>query len=203
MPSIRKLHSTNAKLLVIFIVAHLANHMIALIGVKNHLSTLETLRLIYRFSIIEWLLLALFASQIVLGLILAKKRWKTKIPWARAQLISGLIVGFFLIQHLGALLNMRFAFSDVDTNFYWAASVATTWPLNLYFIPYYFVGVAAIFIHIACALHFRGFSLAIVKATSVAGFICATAIVLSVSGSLYTIELPIEHKKYIESFYRP
>ena len=203
MPSIRKLHSTNAKLLIVFIVAHLANHLIALTGIENHLSTMEALRLVYRLPMIEWLLLILFASQIILGLLLARKRWKPKTPWARAQLISGLIVGFFLTQHIGALLNVRFAFIDLDTNFYWAASVATTWPLNLYFIPYYFIGVAAIFIHIACALHFRGFSPTIIKVTVIAGFACAAGIVLSVSGSLYSIELPIEHKEYIKNFYNP
>ena len=203
MPSVRKLHSTNAKLLMVFIVAHLANHLIALTGIENHLSSMEALRFVYRLPIIEWLLLILFAIQIILGLLLARKRWKPKTSWARAQIISGLIVGFFLTQHIGALLNVRFAFIDLDTNFYWAASVATTWPLNLYFIPYYFIGVAAIFIHIACALHFRGFSPAVVKVTVIAGLACAAGIILSVSGSLYSIELPIEYKEYIESFYNP
>ncbi len=39
------------------------------------------------------------------------------------------------------------------TNFYYAAAGMHVAPFQYYFVPYYFLAVAAIFGHIACAMH--------------------------------------------------
>lgn len=91
--------------------------------------------------------------------------------WARAQAYAGLAIGGFLVQHVGAALYVRHV-AHLDTNFYWAASVIYRTPLAVYLGPYYFVGVAALFVHAAVA----------------------PLIVLSLAGAFYPIHLPAGYR---------
>jgi len=68
---------------------------------------------------------------------------------------SGAILLLFLVQHVGAALYVRAFLPSIDTNIYWAASVVHSKPLSLYFGPYYFLGVSAVFLHIAAFVAWR------------------------------------------------
>ena len=54
-----------------------------------------------------------------------------------------------MINHVCAVLLGRYQ-GNVDTDFYFAAGVANTYPSKLFFIPYYTLSLVCVFAHIAC-----------------------------------------------------
>jgi len=73
-------------------------------------------------------------------------------------------------------------------------------PFQFFFVPYYFLGVLALFTHLGCALYWQLQAqtqavrrLAIVLPIS-AGFAAALLIVLSLAGVLYPVQIPPEYK---------
>ncbi|QIX60388.1 hypothetical protein FY528_00210 [Hymenobacter lutimineralis] len=156
MPSTLKIyHYWTGLLLAGFIFVHLANHLVALWSIPAHLATMNTLRTVYRHPVGEAALLLAVAGQIGTGLRLA---WRSRqLPpqplAARVQLFSGLYLAFFLLVHTGAVLSGRALF-NLDTNLYFAAAGLNTFPFTLFFVPYYFLAVVAVFLHVA-SLHYQ------------------------------------------------
>jgi hypothetical protein len=152
---IKSYHYWTGLLLAVFILVHLANHLVALWGVPAHLATMAALRKVYRHPAVEAGLLLAVAGQIFSGLRLYwLSRKQPQRPWAeRIQIFSGLYLAFFLLVHTSAVLSGR-ALLGLDTNLYFAAAGINTFPFSLFFIPYYFLAVAAIFLHVA-SLHYR------------------------------------------------
>jgi hypothetical protein len=106
---------------------------------------------VYRSPIGEAILLASVAAQAVSGI---GMMWQTRARkprgFMRAQRLAGAYLAFFLIVHTGAVLFGRLGFK-VDTNFYFGAATLVIPPLALFFAPYYFLAVVALFVHIAAA----------------------------------------------------
>jgi len=59
------------------------------------------------------------------------------------------------LQHVGAVLITRASSHSIDTNIWWAASVAGHPVLSVYFVPYYAVGILALFAHLAAVAALR------------------------------------------------
>lgn len=114
------------------------------------------LRHIYRFPAFEIALLAALVFQIGSGLVMALRRWKSGDadqgegkPVVRLQLASGIVLAAFVLNHVAAVLVGRFVLG-LDTDYRFAAAgmhAGYAW----FFVPYYFLGVAALFAHLACA----------------------------------------------------
>jgi succinate dehydrogenase/fumarate reductase cytochrome b subunit len=174
----RRAHRLIALALALFLVLHLGNHLFLLEGVEAHRQALLTLRHLYRAAPVETVLLALFAAQIALGLLLARRRGLGR-GWAAAQVVSGLYLAFFLVQHVPAVLIARAGHPPIDTDARFAAAVLQGWG-GLYFAPYYALAVAALVTHLAAALHARG-----VRARSLpcAGLILGVLIVAGLMGT--------------------
>lgn len=199
--TLRRIHRLNALALGVFITAHLINHALALAGPAGHIAVMETLRAVYRIVPVEALIVGLFGTQIAIGVVLLLRGGRPDGQWAWAQVMSGAILAFFLLQHLGAVLLMRLT-SNLDTNFYWAASVVSADPVRWYFIPYYWLGLTAIFVHIAAALHFRRIgSPGIRIGIGVFGAVFAGLVVTALSGGIYDFALPGEYQGYLEDMY--
>lgn len=201
--TLTKLHKLNAKVLLIFLGFHLANHMVLLVGRESHLIVMQMLRSIYRMQLVEYPLLALFAVQIILGLALIAKRGRPKGAWAWAQVLSGGYIAFFLLQHVGAIILARFNF-DLETTTYFAAAVVSGTPYGYYFFVYYVLGVTAVFTHLAAALRFAAWP-APAKGWHTAlpfvGFAFGLAVITSLSwGSAK--DLPEENRAYIEKSFK-
>ncbi|MCC2545403.1 hypothetical protein LJY25_03020 [Hymenobacter sp. BT175] len=148
-------HYWTGLLLAVFILTHLVNHLAALGGVPAHLAVMNLLRLIYRNRVIEPLLLLAVVTQVFTGIRLfrqARTQPAQGVAW-RVQLFSGLYLAFFLLVHTGAVLTGRLWFK-LDTNLYFGAAGMNTFPFSLFFIPYYFLAVMAVFLHIA-SIHYR------------------------------------------------
>jgi hypothetical protein len=68
------------------------------------------------------------------------------------------------------------------------------WPYVLFFAPYYFLAVAALFVHIGCALR-RG--RAVVAVFAVAGAVTAGLIVILLMGKVVPVDIPA---RYLATF---
>ena len=139
--------------LLVFIAAHLVNHTMLAFGAQAHIDMMERLRAVYQHPLVESVLIVGLGVQIVLGLRLIRARGKPDSAWAWAQALSGAYLLFFLVQHVPTVLLTR-AFTDTDTNVYFAAAVVSELPLVLYFAPYYTLAVTAVFTHLAAAVRF-------------------------------------------------
>ncbi|GGF14915.1 hypothetical protein GCM10011518_25360 [Flavobacterium limi] len=110
---------------------------------------MNTLRIFYRNFFIETILLAAVFVQIISGLKLLKTSRKTAISaFDKLHIWTGIYLAIFLIIHVSAVLSGRF-YLHLDTNFYFGVAGLNTFPLSLFFIPYYGLAIVSFFVHIA------------------------------------------------------
>ena len=194
---IRRLHKILATILGLFIVAHLINHTALIFGPEAHIALMDKLRFLYRPLLIEIILYIAFIAQIVLGFLLLKARGKPRDRWGWAQVISGVIIALFLMQHLSAALMTRFLKEGFDTNVYWAAAVVSRPSFAWYFAPYYTLGLSAIFVHVASALYRRPKHRHFAPWIAAFGVIFAICIVAMLMG----VTLPQKYENYLDTFW--
>lgn len=166
----------------------------ALAGIEAHIAAMRQLRAIYRFAPVEALLLAAALLQVITGFVLAyRNRHSRRGFWPRLQVWSGIVLALFLLQHVPAVMVGRYL-QDLDTNFYFAATVLQGGLHKYYFFPYYFLGFTAVFVHLAVALRLRmhpGIWRALLVYTLIAtGITAAILILLCFGGAFYEVRLP-------------
>lgn len=191
-----KLHRFSAALLLLFVGVHLTNHLAAIFGVEVHKAFMEAVRLVYRAPLLEALLILAVVVQCVTGFIQLRQTWR-RWPsiWHKVQIFSGAYLLFFMINHTVAILFTLRIWLEVDSNFYAAAGGLLIDPLYWFFVPYYLLGVAAFFAHIASFLYFkvrliRDSRNGISYTVMVSGIVISVLIVMIFSGVFYKIELP-------------
>jgi hypothetical protein len=183
----RRLHRAAGAVLAVFVTVHIANHLAALAGVDAHVRFMERARLVYRQPVVEVVLLLCAALQVASGVSMlwtGRHRRRTPVAWLQAG--SGAYIALFLAIHVGAVLVAR-SLGGLDTNFYFAAAGLHVWPFALFFAPYYFLAVAALFAHVGCALR-RG--RAVVAWMSGAGVVVAVLIVATLMGKVVPVAIP-------------
>lgn len=200
----KQLHRITGIIVSIFIVAHLFNHAMAWFGIETHQSILESLRLVYRIPVIEFLLVLAFVFQAISGGIqFLKLRKQTHQPtFFKIKLYSGLILGLFILQHITATIGQRWYY-EFDTNFYFASRVVLQSPALYYFIPYYFLGIMAFAAHIASVHREKIMPTVGVKTATIhfylilmVFFTLALLILYIFTGNLYEIEIPAVYNVY-------
>lgn len=151
----KRLHSLSGLVLTAFIAPHLFNHLYSLAGPEQHIQIMQLLRVVYRFPVVECILMIAVLIQLISGPALFRKmRQSTQQDFfEKLQLWSGLYMAVFLLIHVSAVLSGRFLL-HLDTNFYFGAAGLNTFPLNLFFIPYYALAILSFFAHIA-SIHYR------------------------------------------------
>ncbi|NKI33473.1 hypothetical protein HCU67_16100 [Muricauda sp. DJ-13] len=150
--NLKKLHYFSGITISIFVGFHLFNHFFSLFGPSAHIELMNDLRVVYRTTFIETVLLLAVAIQIISGIKLFLKKRKTKSGFfQKLQIWTGLYLAFFLIVHVSAVLSGRM-FLKLDTNFYFGVAGLNTFPLNLFFVPYYGLAIISFFGHVA-AIH--------------------------------------------------
>lgn len=148
----KKLHYFSGITIAIFVALHLFNHVWSLFGANAHIELMTGLRVIYRNIIAETILLLTVAIQMISGIkLFFKKCKKVSGFFDKLQIYTGLYLAFFLAIHLSAIFVGRFIL-NLDTNFYFGVAGLNTFPLNLFFIPYYSLAIISFFGHIA-AVH--------------------------------------------------
>lgn len=201
-------HRWNSAFLGLFIAVHFATHLTGVAGIEAYNTVQSALRLVYRNPVVEPLLLLSVVLQIGIGLqlLIRKTRRGLRGRWAYVQVISGFIVLFFLTQHLSAMALARWV-EGLDTNFYWPASVMSGAPFIWYFLPYYFLGVVALFVHLGCGIRLalfrsklRPYATIGFWALSALGLAMAVTINLTLMGVFFEIDLPPAWLTYLQGF---
>ncbi len=147
-----KIHKIAGIIITIFVSLHLFNHAISIFGANKHIEIMTVLRIFYRNTITETILLAAILVQIITGLQLFKtKRKIATTNFEKLHIWSGLYLVLFFLIHLSAVLGGRH-FLKLDTNFYFGVAGLNTFPINLFFILYYALAIISFFGHIS-AIH--------------------------------------------------
>jgi hypothetical protein len=121
-------------------------------GADIHIRAMNNLRFFYRNTIAEIILLLAVLTQIISGLkLFINKRKRAVTGFDKLQIRSGLYLALFLVIHLGAVLTGRL-YLHLDTNLYFGAAGLNTFPLSLFFIPYYGLAIISVFGHLS-AVH--------------------------------------------------
>jgi succinate dehydrogenase/fumarate reductase cytochrome b subunit len=146
---LKKIHRYSGIVLATFFVFHIINHLFAWGGADMHIRVMKLLRHVYRFPLVEVVLLLSALIQVVVGLMLVWKKGFRKNRYDLLQVISGLYLSFFLLFHIRAVMLGRYSW-NVETDFHFAAWGVKNAPADLFFIPYYSLSVLCVFIHLAC-----------------------------------------------------
>ncbi len=146
-----RIHFFSGILVSLFIVLHLFNHAISVIGVAQHIAFMNETRVFYRNIIVESILLLSVLVQIFTGIqLFSKKRKDIRTKSEKLQAWTGFYLAFFMIFHLSAVFIGRYIL-NVDTNFYFGVAGLNVFPLCLFFLPYYGLAIFSAFSHIAIA----------------------------------------------------
>lgn len=148
----KRIHYISGLTIAIFIGLHLFNHCFSILGADKHIEVMTTLRHFYRNIFVEIILLLAVATQIYSGLKLYRtKRKIVQTLFEKMQIWTGLYLAIFFVIHLSAVLAGRIIL-NLDTNFYFGVAGLNSFPVNLFFIPYYFLASVSFFGHIS-AIH--------------------------------------------------
>jgi hypothetical protein len=176
---------------------HLANHLAGLWGGQTHIAFMLRARLVYRYPAVEIALAVCILFQFATGIVLIWRSMGNKsADWMkRLQSISGAYMALFLMSHISAVTRTRYM-HHVDTNWVWLTSsnlLTDEWSARL--TPYYFLGIVALSLHLACAARFvllghgvkDSSSNRVLGIVAGAGFIAAIAIMVGlIRGSLHS-----------------
>ncbi|WP_298346291.1 hypothetical protein [uncultured Algibacter sp.] len=148
----KRIHYFSGVVISLFVGVHLLNHLYSLLGVNAHIEMMNDLRVVYRNIIIESILLFAVIIQIFSGVkLFLKKRKIASGFFEKLQIWTGLYLAVFFFIHLSAVLSGRMIL-NLDTNFYFGVAGLNTFPLSLFFIPYYSLAIISFFGHIS-AVH--------------------------------------------------
>ncbi|MGH1367925.1 MAG: hypothetical protein ACRBCL_04855 [Maritimibacter sp.] len=197
---LRRYHRASAIGLAAFIALHLLNHLALLIGPEAHIAVQNVLRRFYRAPFIEPLLLGACALQVLTGLKLAWSRRWPPLFWHRLQLISGLLIAAFLAVHVSAALFTRATQPDIDTTVYWAAAVVSRPAFAAFFAPYYLIGVAAVFAHLAAFMALKRRKSRMAQVIFASGVLVGGLIVAGLMGVFGAIDLPPAYQTYLDTY---
>ena len=194
--TLRRLHRASALLLVAFACVHIGNHLWALRGVAAHIALMDGLRLVYRYPLVEPLLLVATGIECLSGWALVVLGWRRRsgrLAWLQAA--SGAGLASFLLVHITSVLYGRSVLA-LDTNFYFAAAGLHAGSGAWFFGPYYFLAVLALFTHLGCALawqlkapsaHARHW---VIGAAVVLGTAASGCILASLAGLTGPVDIP-------------
>ncbi len=200
----KRVHYFSGLIITVFIGLHLLNHFISVFGAKYHIEFMNSLRFIYRNFVVETILLIAIAVQIISGLKLFFLKHKSANNYyEKLQIWTGLYLAFFLLIHVGAVLIGRY-FLNLNTNFYFGVAGLNTFPLNLFFIPYYGLAIISFFGHVS-AIHYRkmknevlGFSIGLQsKVILIIGILLTLVIFYGLTNGYSGVEIPKEYKVLI------
>lgn len=197
----KQVHRYSAIVILLFTGFHLINHFAIFLEVQNHIELMGEFRLVYRQYFVEVLLIGFVAVQIITGFVLWKKLRKQKNEtYSVLQRVSGMYLLVFFLIHISAVFAGRFIL-QVDTNFYFGAAGLNTFPFNIFFIPYYFFAVLALFIHLG-AVHAKKMKKNILKCSPnqqaqiifVVGFVVGFLLIMGLTNNFSGFEIPAEYK---------
>jgi hypothetical protein len=175
-----------AAIIAIFLAWHFANHMTAAWSLETNKKITDLLRVWYRSDIVQPILIALFAFQLLSG---PRLLWAA-IPregdiYSSIQTATGAYLGVFITSHLIAVFILGRMFLGIDTTFAWASGAPTDLlhdPWNVRLIPHYSLAPLFVISHLAMGLRaiLLGHDVRVGFANHVAWVICGIGLGVSV-----------------------
>jgi succinate dehydrogenase hydrophobic anchor subunit len=155
LAALARFHRLSAVLLLLFGMAHVANHLAAVESLHAHVAAQNALRVIYRQPVVESLIVIAALSQVWTGWTLVSRAHLQRSDRLRnLQILAGAFLGMFFVSHLTGVFISGRAIQHVDTTFAWATGGPQgllSNPRSPQFIPYYSLAVLALFLHAAYA----------------------------------------------------
>jgi hypothetical protein len=194
---LRIVHGIAAVPLAIYVLFHLSNHLLGLVGPEVHAAVMNIGRRVYRAPLVEPLLVLLFLFEIGVGLRLAW-RWSARpVDAFRAfQVASGVYLGIFVVGHMNSVFVFARAFLGIDTGWGFATGapsglIADAWNIRL--VPHYALGVFFVLGHLASGLRIvllaHGATRRVADRAWVAGLAMAGAIAVGILSGMCGVRL--------------
>ena len=196
----KRVHYFSGGIISLFVGLHLLNHLYSVFGISAHLELMDSLRVVYRNVFAESMLFFALVIQIFSGIPLFLRKRKTAAGFfEKMQSWTGLYLAFFLVVHVSAVLSGRLLL-NLDTNFYFGAAGLNTFPLNLFFIPYYGLAIMSFFGHIS-AVHSLKMKYSLLGITPIKqsylilalGITVTLIILYGLTDGLHGVEIPREY----------
>jgi type IV secretory pathway TrbD component len=178
---LRVAHGVAAALVVSFVLFHLSNHLLGLVGPDLHASVMKVGRRVYRSPVVEPVLVGLMLFQVISG---ARLAWR----WSGApvdayrvfQIGSGTYLAAFIVTHLNSALVSARTVHKIETDWSWASGSPTglihdAWNIRL--VPHYAFGVFFILAHLCSGL--RGVVIAHGMTATVANRLWTAGLIVS------------------------
>jgi hypothetical protein len=178
---LRVAHGVAAALVVSFVLFHLSNHLLGLVGPDLHASAMRVGRQVYRSPLVEPVLVGLMLFQVISGARLAWRWSGAPVDGYRVfQIGSGIYLAAFIVTHLNSALVSARAVHKIDTGWAWASGAPTglirdAWNIRL--VPHYAFGVFFILAHLGSGL--RGVVIAHGMTVTVANRVWIVGLVVS------------------------
>src|SRR5215475_13165483 len=145
-----------AAILVMFLAPHIANHLTAIWSTDLHKAMMGALRVVYRQSAVQSVLIGLLQFQIVGGMTLLRSRiGLTNDRFGSLQTASAAYLAAFIASHLVAVFILGRQVLHVDTNWDFVVGAPAGVmgdPWNVRLVPHYSLAVFLLSAHVACGL---------------------------------------------------
>jgi hypothetical protein len=152
----RVVHGVAGAFILFYILFHLTNHLLGLLGPDVHAAVMKTGRQVYRSPVVEPILVALMLFQVIVGARLAWRWSALPVDAFRVfQIGSGVYLAAFILTHLNSALISARAVHHIETNWAWASGEPTglihdAWSIRL--VPHYALGVFFVLAHLSSGL---------------------------------------------------
>ena len=138
--------------LMTFVIAHHANHVLALWTPELHGRVMKTLEVFYRQELVEPLLIVVMILLIATGLSMAWRYTAASQDGFRTlQTLTGIYLAVFITSHLTAVFVMARWLEHIRTDWAFASGAPIGLikdPWNVRLIPHYAIGVWAVVTHV-------------------------------------------------------
>jgi hypothetical protein len=154
--ALRVAHGVSAVLITCYVLFHLTNHLLGLLGPETHAAIMKAGRIVYRAPLIEPVLVLALLFQASSGVRLAWHWSRLRTDAYRVfQIGSGVYLAAFLLAHLNSGLIAARHVYKIETNWAWASGapeglIHGAWNIRL--LPHYALGVFFILAHLASGL---------------------------------------------------
>ena len=159
MPSMgrwRIAHGISAAILCLYVLFHLGNHLVGLIGPAEYAALMEAGRTVYRAAFVEPVLVLAFLFQIASGLYLAWHWSAARHDFFRTfQIASGLYMSVFILGHMNSVFIYARTYLGIPTDWAFATGAPTGLihdPWNIRLLPHYALGVFFVLSHLVAGL---------------------------------------------------
>lgn len=150
-PRLRVGHGIVSTAILIYVLFHLVNHLMGLLGPGYHAAFMEIGRSVYRATIVEPILVALMLCQVASGIMLA---WRWSGRQAEAfrvfQVMSGIYLSVYILGHMNSVFFYARSFLEIETDWGFATGAPTGLihdPWNIRLIPHYWLGAFLVLSH--------------------------------------------------------